>query len=76
MKLKFLYAMTVISAGLALLTFWAGIILAVLSVRRLIATSVWTVAIVWFMLLIVFVVLTAVFYSLAYSVERNSKRDK
>ena len=76
MRCRFLYAMTVITVGLSLLTFWAGVVTSILSACNVIMTPLWVVVLIWLAVLIVFIILTALFYNLADAAEQAARRDR
>ncbi len=76
LRYRFLYTVSVITTGLALLSFWAGLVMSILSACKVIATPLWVVVLIWMAVLIVFVILTALFYNLADTAEQAARRDR
>ena len=74
LKYDFLYTMTIIAAGLALLTFWVGIVFIVLAACKTILVPLWEVILIWIALLITFTIIVAAFYTLAEEAEREDNK--
>ena len=71
MKHKILYVVTVIAMGIFLLTFWAGLVITILSACSVVQIAFWKVILTWFTVLIVMGVIVAVLFTLAEKEEKK-----